>query len=184
MASRNPSAHQRSALAATWQKLRIRRVDAVPLPPASYGAEGYIVSRIRDRLNTMQTDGNRTRSAVDVLTVVFKSLVNPAIRYLVPLMHFLHLISALPFVPAALAWTSYTVPYSGGGDDTPALISALNSRPELRTDATIVFQEGVTYNLETPVNFPYFKNIIIEIQGNITFANDVEKTEGANSKAK
>ena len=132
----------------------------------------------------MKMDGNRTHSTVDVLTVVFKSLVNPGIRHLVPLMHLLHLISALPFVPAALAWTTYIVPYSGGGDDTPALISALTSRPELRTNATIVFQEGVTYNLETPVNFPYFKNVIIEIQGNITFANDIEATQGANSKAK
>ena len=123
-----------------------------------------------------------------VLTVVFKSLVNllrlPVSSTWCPVMRLLHLISALPFVPAALAWTTYTVPHSGGGDDTPALISALSSRPELTTDATILFQAGLTYNLKTPVNFPYLNNVLIKLEGNLTFANDIGATQGANSKVK
>lgn len=120
--------------------------------------------------------------------MVFKSLVNfprlplSSARY--PAMRLLHLVPALPFVSVALAWTTYTVPHSGGGDDTPALTAALSSRPELRSSATIVFQAGLTYNLETPIIFPRFENVIISVQGNLTFANDVEATQGANSKAK
>ena len=97
-------------------------------------------------------------------------------------MRLLYLISALPLLPAALAWTTYTVPHSGGGDDTPALISALKSRPELRSQATIVFQKGLTYNLATPVKFPYLENVTIQIQGNISFATDIAATQGANSR--
>lgn len=163
----------------------------VPLPPVSYGTGEYIVPcgpRIQDRLNTMEMDENKTRSAVDVLTVVFKSLVNfprlpiPCTRY--PAMRLLHLVSVLPFVSVALAWTTYIVPHSGGGDDTPALAAALSSRPELRSSATIVFRAGLTYNLGTPLKFPTFQNVVISVQGNLTFANDVEATQGANSNAK
>ena len=93
-------------------------------------------------------------------------------------MHLVHLILALSSVSIATAWTTYTVPHSSGGDDTPALIAALSTDKSLTTDATILFQKGVTYNMLTPVKFPRFKNVIVSIQGNITYAADVRKTQG------
>lgn len=97
-------------------------------------------------------------------------------------MRLLHLAPGLYFVSLALAWTTYIVPHSGGDDDTPALAAALSANPTLTTNATILFQKGVTYNILTPVNFPPLKNVIISVQGNISYAADVEKTQGEDSK--
>ena len=97
-------------------------------------------------------------------------------------MRLLHLTPALSLVSSALAWTTYTVPYSNGGDDTPALTSAFSSNPELATDTTILFQKGVTYNFLTPVVFPYFQNVVVSVQGNLSYAADIQKTQGEDPK--
>lgn len=95
-------------------------------------------------------------------------------------MRLFHLTSALPFVTFAAAWTTYIVPHSPGKDDTPALTAALSSNTSLATDATILFQQGVTYNISTPIKFPKFKNVIVSIQGNITYAANIKATQGEN----
>lgn len=92
-------------------------------------------------------------------------------------MRFLYLASALSFATLAAAWTTYIVPHSPGKDDTPALTAALSSNASLSTDATILFQQGVTYNISTPIKFPKFKNVIVSIQGNITYAADIKATQ-------
>jgi hypothetical protein len=97
-------------------------------------------------------------------------------------MRFLHLASVLPFVSLALAWTTYVVPHSSGKDDTLALAAAFSSNPSLSTDATILFQKGVSYRMKTPILFPTFKNVVISIQGNLSYAEDVKATQGANPR--
>lgn len=96
-------------------------------------------------------------------------------------MPLLHFVSALSFLSLAAAWTTYVVPHSGGGDDTPALAAAFKSNPSLATDATIVFQQGLTYNMLTPISFPRLENVLVSIQGNITYAADIKSTQGENS---
>ena len=96
-------------------------------------------------------------------------------------MRLLHLASALSSVSLALAWTTYVVPHSAGDDDTPALAAAFSARPELATNATILFEQGVAYNILTPIRFPYFQNVIVSVQGNLTYAADVQATQGENS---
>ena len=94
-------------------------------------------------------------------------------------MRLIHFVSALLSVSlAAAAWTTYVVPHSPGGDDAPALIAALSTNECLATNATILFKKGVTYNISTPIKFPKFQNVIVSIQGNITYAADIEKTQG------
>jgi len=93
-------------------------------------------------------------------------------------MHFLHLASALSSVSLALAWTTYVVPHSQGHDDTPALTAAFASNPKLARDATILFKQGVTYNILTPIHFPYFANVIVSVQGNLTYGANVQATQG------
>jgi len=100
---------------------------------------------------------------------------------LYPTMRFLRLASSLSFVSLALAWTVYTVPYSGGNDDAPTLNAALKSHPEYVTDVTILFKQGIKYNFKTPVRFPKLKNAIVSVQGNISYAADVAGTQGAES---
>ena len=95
-------------------------------------------------------------------------------------MHLLHFASTLSFVSLALAWTTFIVPHSGGGDDTPALTKAFAENPSLATDATILFKQGVTYNILTPVHFPYFQNVLVSVQENLTFSSDVKTTQGTN----
>lgn len=90
------------------------------------------------------------------------------------------LVSVLRSVPLALAWTTYIVPHSQGGDDTPALAAAFATDPRLATNATILFKSGVTYNISTPIRFPYFENVIVSVQGNLTYAADIEATQGEN----
>jgi hypothetical protein len=97
------------------------------------------------------------------------------------LMRFLHLISALCSASLAAAWTTYVVPHSPGNDDTPALAAALAANKSLLTDATILFQKGITYNISTPISFPNLQNVVVSIEGNITYAADIKKTQGENS---
>ena len=97
-------------------------------------------------------------------------------------MHLLHFALALPFVTLSAAWTTYIVPYSSGGDDTPALTAALSNNKDLATNATILFQKGVTYNILTPLTFPSLQNVIVSIEGNLTYAADIKKTQGENLK--
>ena len=93
-------------------------------------------------------------------------------------MQLLHLTSVLSSVSLSLAWTTYVVPHSEGYDDTPALAAAFAADPKLATDATILFEQGVTYNILTPIIFPRFENVIVSIQGNLTYAADVQATQG------
>ena len=88
------------------------------------------------------------------------------------------LASVLSSVSLALAWTTYVVPCSGGYDDTPALAAAFVANPKLATNATILFQRGVTYNVLTPIRFPYFENVVVSVQGNLSYAADVKATQG------
>ena len=97
-------------------------------------------------------------------------------------MRLLHLASVLSSVSLALAWTTYVVPHSAGKDDTLALANALATNPQLSTDATIVFKQGVTYNLGTPILFQNLKNVVISIQGNISYATDIKATQGVNPR--
>ena len=89
-----------------------------------------------------------------------------------------NLASVLSSVSLALAWTTYVVPYSQGGDDTPALAAAFATDPRLATDAMILFEQGVTYNILTPILFPHFENVIVSVQGNLTYAADIQATQG------
>jgi len=93
-------------------------------------------------------------------------------------MHFLHLACALSSVSLALAWTTYVVPYSHGHDDTPALTAAFAANPTLTRDTTILFKQGVVYKILTPIHFPYLNNVIVSVQGNLSYAADVKATQG------
>jgi len=93
-------------------------------------------------------------------------------------MRLLHLVSAISSASLALAWTTYVVPHSEGNDDTPALAAAFAADPKLATDTTILFKQGVTYNILTPIVFPRFENVIVSIQGNLTYAADIQATQG------
>ncbi|KAF8167167.1 pectin lyase-like protein [Crassisporium funariophilum] len=70
----------------------------------------------------------------------------------------------------ANAWNTFVVPHSAGKDDTPALLSAL---PNLTANSTILFKEGITYNIFTPVKFPVFNNVEVRIEGNLTYPTDI-----------
>ena len=93
-------------------------------------------------------------------------------------MRLLRLTSTLSTASLALAWTTYNVPHSGGNDDTPALIAAFAADPALATNTTILFEKGLTYNMLTPVRFPHFENVIVSVQGNLSYAADIQKTQG------
>lgn len=98
-------------------------------------------------------------------------------------MYLPHFASTLSFVSLALAWTTYIVPHSaGGGDDTPALAQAFTDNPSLATDSTILFQQGVTYNILTPICLPHLENVIVSVQGNLTYSADIKTTQGANTE--
>ena len=97
-------------------------------------------------------------------------------------MHLLHIASALSSVSLALAWTTYVVPHSPGNDDTLALAAAFSADPKLATNATILFKQGVAYNILTPIRFPRFENVIVSVQGNLTYAADIKATQGASPR--
>jgi hypothetical protein len=73
------------------------------------------------------------------------------------------------------AWNTFTVPHSPGQDDTPAILAAL---PKFVANSTILFQEGFTYNIFTPIKFPAFNNVEIRIEGNLTYPADIPTIQG------
>jgi len=79
------------------------------------------------------------------------------------------------------AWNTFTVPHSPGQDDTPAILAAL---PSFVTNSTILFQEGLTYNIFTPIKFPIFSNVEIRIEGNLTYPTDIPTIQGRPPRAK
>jgi hypothetical protein len=82
------------------------------------------------------------------------------------------LLVALATPLSAFAWTTYIVPHAPGSDDTPALLTALNSG-NLSVNATILFQKGTTYNIFSPITFPKFTNVEVAIEGNLTYPDDI-----------
>ena len=121
----------------------------------------------------------KARSAVDEHQDLLPQFLVSITLY--PTMRLLRLASTLSFVSLALAWTVYTVPYSGGNDDAPALNAALKSHPEYVTDVTILFKQGIKYNFNTPVYFPRLTNAIVSVQGNISYASNIAATQGTES---
>ena len=97
-------------------------------------------------------------------------------------MHLLHIASVLSSVHLALAWRTYIVPHSPENDDTPALAAAFSADPTLATNATILFARGVTYNILTPIRFPRFENVIVSIQGNLSYAANMQTTQGVDPR--
>ena len=87
------------------------------------------------------------------------------------------LLGALSTLGRTLAWTKFTVPHNAGRDDTPGLMQVLSSG-NLTSNATILFQRGITYNIFTPVKFPTLHNVEVAIEGNLTYPNDIATVQG------
>jgi hypothetical protein len=75
----------------------------------------------------------------------------------------------------AYGWSTFTVPHVDGADDTPALLAAL---PTHATNSTILFQQGVHYNIFTPIKFPVLNNVEIRIEGNLSYPTDIPTVQG------
>ncbi|WRT65114.1 uncharacterized protein IL334_002056 [Kwoniella shivajii] len=69
------------------------------------------------------------------------------------------------------AYQTCEVPFGGDGvDDTQGLNALL---PNCSSDAAIVFKEGVTYNISTPVNFGNLSNVEIQFLGNLDLPKSI-----------
>ena len=68
------------------------------------------------------------------------------------------------------AWRTFSVPHVAGSDDTPGLMAALEN---YTSNATILFEKGVTYNVFTPITFPILTNVEVNIQGNLSYPTDI-----------
>jgi hypothetical protein len=73
------------------------------------------------------------------------------------------------------ATKTFVVPHTAGQDDTPGLTAALAN---FTSDSTILFQNGVTYNIFTPIKFPVLNNVEIQIEGNLTYPTDIPTIQG------
>ncbi|KAH9486041.1 putative exopolygalacturonase C [Psilocybe cubensis] len=85
------------------------------------------------------------------------------------------LIQFLSCAIGVYAWNTFTVPHISGKDDTPALLAAL---PKFSTNSTILFKEGITYNIFTPLTFPILNNVEVVIEGNLTYPSDIPTIQG------
>ncbi|KAL0065013.1 hypothetical protein AAF712_008006 [Marasmius tenuissimus] len=70
------------------------------------------------------------------------------------------------------AWRTFVVPHSdvAGQDDAPGLMAVLAN---FSSDTTILFEQGATYNILTPILFPVMNNVEIRIEGNLTLPDDI-----------
>jgi uracil DNA glycosylase len=76
--------------------------------------------------------------------------------------------------PRGSAWTTVVVPHSAN-DDVPALKALLQ---QYSTNTTILFQEGVVYNILTPMVFPSLKNVEVVIMGNLSYPTSISTIQG------
>ncbi|KAJ7729082.1 pectin lyase fold/virulence factor [Mycena maculata] len=71
---------------------------------------------------------------------------------------------------AAFAWDTFTVPHLPGEDDTPGLLALVSNHA---SNATIMFNKGVTYNIFIAIKFPVLTNVEIRIEGNLTYPTNI-----------
>lgn len=69
----------------------------------------------------------------------------------------------------------FEVDHIDGADDTPALLAGIANYTQ---GATIVFKKGITYNIFTPVKFPTLSNVVIKIEGNLTYPTSISDVQG------
>ncbi|KAJ7842243.1 pectin lyase-like protein [Mycena olivaceomarginata] len=86
------------------------------------------------------------------------------------------LVGLLLFQVAAVAsaWDTFLVPHTPGENDTPGLLSLVTNHS---SNATILFSQGVTYNIFTAIKFPVLANIEIRIEGNLTYPTNVSQVQ-------
>ncbi|KAJ3556355.1 hypothetical protein NM688_g2075 [Phlebia brevispora] len=79
----------------------------------------------------------------------------------------------------ATPWRTFVAPHSPNrsADDAPLLTAAL-TEGQILSNATILFQKGVTYNIFSPVKFPVLQNVEVAIEGNITYPTDIATIQG------
>ncbi|KAF8589113.1 glycoside hydrolase family 28 protein [Ramaria rubella] len=65
---------------------------------------------------------------------------------------------------AASAFTTCIVPHQDGTDDVPALQATI---ADCSSNAKILFKQGTTYNISTPVKFGTLNNVEIAFEGNL-----------------
>ncbi|GJE99502.1 glycoside hydrolase family 28 protein [Phanerochaete sordida] len=85
---------------------------------------------------------------------------------------------AASLVASSSAWTVFTVPHTSGQDDTPGLMQAL-SAGAITNNTSILFQQGVTYNIFTPIKFPVMHNVEVAVEGNLTYPSDIPAVQAA-----
>ncbi|KAG6827103.1 hypothetical protein H0H92_013215 [Tricholoma furcatifolium] len=68
------------------------------------------------------------------------------------------------------AWNTFVVPHTDGQDDMPGLVAAIGNYTK---NSTILFQEGVQYNIWSPIKFPSLTNVEIAIEGNLSYPTDI-----------
>jgi len=85
-------------------------------------------------------------------------------------MHHVLPIVLLSLFASSYSWRTFTVPHVDGGDDTQGLLSALSN---FSSDATILFEKGITYNIFNAIKFPVLTNVEVAIEGNLTYPTDI-----------
>ncbi|KAG6919078.1 hypothetical protein DXG01_009331 [Tephrocybe rancida] len=68
------------------------------------------------------------------------------------------------------AWSTFVVPHADGQDDMPGLVAAIGN---YSTNSTVLFQQGVNYNIFSPIKFPALNNVEIRIEGNLSYPTDI-----------
>ncbi|KAI5121311.1 hypothetical protein M0805_003778 [Coniferiporia weirii] len=91
------------------------------------------------------------------------------------------LLSVLTSINLAAARQSiFTVPHTDGADDALGFAAAVQN---YSTNSTILFKEGVTYNIYSPIKFPTLSNVEIRIEGNLSYPSDIATVQEAVSSS-
>lgn len=79
-------------------------------------------------------------------------------------------------VAAVLAYSTHAftktcvMPHTHGGDDSPGILAAAS--PCLQ-NGTIIFEEGINYNVLTPLSFTGLENVRFSFEGNLSLSDNV-----------
>jgi hypothetical protein len=69
------------------------------------------------------------------------------------------------------------MPHTSGADDTPGIVTAAQPCVKSLNDSTIVFSQGTTYNLWTPLSFSGLQGVTFAFEGNISLSTNITAVE-------
>ncbi|KII93186.1 glycoside hydrolase family 28 protein [Plicaturopsis crispa FD-325 SS-3] len=86
-----------------------------------------------------------------------------------------------PPTPTTATRPTCTVLHTNNADDSPSIVSAIGN---CTSNATILFEKNVEYNVWSPIQFAFGENVEINLLGNLNFPKNITAVQAAVASSK